>query len=210
MRGYNGLRKGCAAWIGDSITYGAGRAGITLAQAIPALVSSSKTYVPGINAGISGQDCTQMLPRFESDVLAYGPSMVSIGTGTNEPPHGIPVGAVGTAGSYMDCVAQMIVKAQRIGARVTLWVPIYNYDATTDANIAPYRTAMRSLASTYGCDTFDLYNDIVALPQATRDSYYVQGETPVTHLSAAGLAWAAGLVGTVTANGNYTNSFLRS
>lgn len=202
-RGYCGLRPKSFVAIGDSITLGSGRAGITPSQALVELVAVAKGYQPFRNAGISGQTSVQMLARFESDVLAFGPSCISIGSGTNEPSASVPVGAVGTAGSYMDNIAQMIVKAHRTGARVTLWVPIYNYDATTDSNIAPYRTAMRSLASTYSCDTFDLYNDIVALPSATRDSYYVQGETPVTHLSAAGQTWAAGLVG----SGSYANSF---
>jgi lysophospholipase L1-like esterase len=206
-RGYCGLQKGAAVWIGDSITQGSGRASITVAQAIPALVSATKRFVPGINAGVSGQDAVQMLSRFESDVLAFGPSMISIGSGTNEPSHGIAVGAVGTAGSYMDAVAQMIVKGQRIGARVTLWIPIYAIDGTTNTSIAPFRTAMRALATTYGCDTFDLYNDIAALDSTTRNSYYVAGETPNgIHLSATGLAWAAGKVG----SGAYANSFLSS
>jgi hypothetical protein len=148
-----------------------------------------------------------MLARFESDVLAYGPSMISIGSGTNEPFHGISVGAVGTIGTFMDNVAQMIVKAKIIGARVTLWIPILALDGSTDTSIAPFRTAMRSLASTLGCDAFDLYNDLAALPGATQTSYYVSGETPNgIHLSAAGLSWAAGLVG----SGNYANSFLSS
>lgn len=200
--GFGGLRAKSAVFIGDSICLGV-RTGVTLAQALPNLVGSAKGYVPAINAGISGNTSVNVLARFESDCLAYGPTMICIGNlGTNDPGASIAVGAVGTAGSYTDNVSQMIVKAQRTGARVTLWVPIYAQDSTLNTSIAPYRTAMRGLASTYSCDLFDLYNDIVALPLATQNSYYQ--DSPGQHLSAAGLSWAAGLVGT----GSYANSFL--
>lgn len=201
MRGFGGLRKGCAVFHGTSITLGV-RAGVTAAQALPNLVGVAKKYIPSINSGIGGNTSAQMLTRFESDCLAYGPSMVSLEAGHNDPGASIAVGAVGTSGSYTDNMAQMIVKAQRAGARVTIFVSIYAQDSTLNSNIAPYRTAARSLASTYGCDLFDLYNDLVALDITTQNSYYI--DSPGQHMSPAGLAWAAAKVG----SGAYANSFL--
>ena len=200
-RGFGGRNKGCAVYIGDSITLGV-RTGVTAAQALPCLVSASKSYSPWYNMGVGGESSANILSRFERDCLAYGPSMVSIGCGHNDPGAGISVGSVGSAGTYTDNVAQMIIKAQRTGSRVTLWIPIYAQDSTLNTSIAPYRTAMRGLATTYSCDSFDLYNDIVALDNTTQNSYYI--DSPGQHLSPAGLSWAAGKVGA----GAYANSFV--
>lgn len=198
--GFGGINYGGAVYIGDSITLGV-RTGVTASQALPCLVSASKGYAPWLNAGVGGETSANILTRFEKDSLAYGPSMVSIGCGHNDPAAGISVGSVGSSGTYTDNVSQMIVKAQRTGARVTLWIPIYAQDSTLNTSIAPYRTAMRGLATTYSCDSFDLYNDIVALDITTQNSYYQ--DSPGQHLSAAGLAWASGKVG----SGAYINSF---
>jgi lysophospholipase L1-like esterase len=202
MQGFGGLKYGCAVFIGTSITLGV-RPGVTAPQALPVLAGITKGYVPSINAGIAGNNSTQMLARFEPDVLAYGPTMVALECGHNDPGASIAVGSVGSAGTYTDNIARMIVKAQRTGARVTLWVPIYTH-TTLDANVAPYRTAMRALAVTYGCDLFDLYADIVALAGATQNSYYIESSPLGQHMSPAGLAWAAGKVGA----GAYANSFV--
>ena len=61
-------------------------------------------------------------------------------------------------------VTAMIQMAQRSGARVTLWVPTFSCTPATDSAIAPYRTVIRNLASTYSTYLFDTYNDFVALP----------------------------------------------
>ncbi len=201
--GFGGLRKGSAAFIGTSITLGV-RSGVTAAQALPVLVGTARQLVPSINAGVGGNTSTQILARFESDCLAYGPSMISIEAGHNDPGASISVGSIGSAGTYTDNIAQMIVKAKITGARVTLWVPILAQDSTLDSSIAPYRTAMRGLAATYSCDLFDTYSDMAALAGATQNSYFI--DSPGQHLSPAGLAWAAGLVG----SGAYANSFLSS
>lgn len=201
--GFGGLNPKSAVWIGTSITL-AVRTGVTAAQAMTNLVGSTKSYVPNNNTGLASDTSVGGLARFERDVLAYGPTMISIEFGTNDPGAGIAVGAVGTAGSYTDNMSQMIVKAQRTGARVTLWVSTYTQDATLNGNIAPYRTACRSLALTYNCDLFDTYNDIVALAPATQNSYYTEAAGSGLHFSVAGNAWLASLVG----SGSYANSFL--
>lgn len=201
--GFGGLKYGSAVFIGDSITLGV-RTGVTIAQALPNLVGVAKGFVPSINAGVGGNTSVDLLARFESDCLAYGPSMICIGNiGTNDPGASIAVGAVGTAGSYTDNISKMIVKAQRTGARVTLWVPILAQNSTLDTSVAPYRTAIRGLASTYSCDLFDTYTDMAALSAGTQNSYFLEAAGSGQHLSVAGLSWAAGLVG----SGAYLNSF---
>jgi len=197
MMGFGGQRENCAVFHGTSITLGV-RSGVTAAQALPNLVGISKSYVPSINSGIGSNTSTQMLTRFESDCLAYGPSMVSIEAGHNDP------GASINTATYSANITEMVRKAKITGARVTLWVPIYAQDGTLNSNIAPYRTVMRNLATFLSCDLFDLYDDIVALDASTQNSYYTEAPGSGQHLSAAGLAWASGKVGT----GAYANSFL--
>lgn len=204
MRGFAGFHKGCAVFHGDSITL-AVRTGVTAADALGTKVSATKKYAPYINAGVSGNTSTQGLARFEASVLSYGPSMLSLQFGTNDPFNSVSVGSVGSAGTYMDNMAQMIIKAQRAGARVTIWVPPMILDGPTDTTVEPYRVAARSLASTYSCDLFDTYSDTAALAPTTRASYYVPSETPDgIHWNVAGNLWASGLVG----SGSYVNSFL--
>lgn len=203
--GFGGITYGAGGLIGDSIGFGVRVSpAVTAAQTVFNIVGVAKNLIPARNAGIPGDTSVGGLARFESDVLAFHPSLIVIQFGTNDPGSSIPVGAIGTAGSYTDNIAKMIVKAQRTGARVTLWVPILAQDAVLDASIAPYRTAMRGLAATFGCDLFDTYADMAALPGATQNSYF--NETPGTgqHLSVAGNAWMSGLVG----SGAYTNSFV--
>lgn len=202
--GFGGIKKSSACLIGDSIGLGV-RSGVTQSQTVLDIVCVAKKLFPARNSGISGDTSVGCLARYESDVLAYGASMVCIGNlGTNDPGSSIAVGAVGTAGSYTDNISKMIVKAQTTGARVTLWVPILAQNSTLDTSIAPYRTAMRGLASTYSCDLFDTYTDMAALAGATQNSYFLEAAGSGQHLSVAGNAWMAGLVGT----GAYANSFL--
>lgn len=197
-RGLSGRNKlGC--FFGDSITKGTIPTRVTEAEAIPYLVSSSKLYA-FVNSGIGGDTSTDGLARFESTCLAHGPSMVSIGFGTNDPGSGINTTV------FSANITEMVRKAKIAGARVTLWVPIYAQSSVLDDSIAPYRTVMRSLASSLSCDLFDLYDDIVALDATTQNSYYNEEPDEGQHFSPAGHAWAAAKVG----SGAYANSFLSS
>lgn len=196
MRGYGGLRKNVGGWIGTSITRGE-RPGVTFAQALPCLVGISRGLVPSINAGVGGETSTQMLARFERDILAFGPSMISIEMGHNDPGAGV---STSTASAN---VTEMIRKGKITGSRVTVFVSILAQDSTLDASIEPYRVVARNLASTYGCDLFDTYAAMAALPSGTQNSYFLEAPGTGQHLSPAGLAWMAGLVG----SGSFENSF---
>lgn len=195
-RGFGGLRYNAGGFAGTSITLGV-RPGVVATQTIPYLVGQSKKYVPCINAGVGGETSTQILARFERDVLAFGPSMISVEAGHNDPGAGV------STSTYSANMTEMIRKAKITGARVTIFISILAQDGVLDASIAPYRTIARNLASTYSCDLFDTYADMAALPGATQNSYFLEAAGSGQHLSPAGLAWAAGLVGA----GAYLNAF---
>ena len=196
-RGFGGLNYKSGGFIGTSITLGV-RSGVTASQALPNLVGVSRKLVPSINAGVGGENSTQILARFERDVLAFGPSMISIEAGHNDPGAGV------STSTYSANITEMIRKAKITGARVTIFVSILAQDPTLDASIAPYRAVARNLASTYSCDLFDTYASMAALSGATQNSYFLEPSGSGQHWSSAGLAWAAGLVG----SGAYANSFL--
>jgi hypothetical protein len=186
--------RNSGAWTGSSITFGV-RSGVTLDQALPTLGGITRRLIPSLNKGVGGDTSTGMLARFESDILAFHPAMVSIEACYNDP------GAAITVPTCTANVTAMIQKAQASGARVTLWVPTFSCTPALDSSIAPYRTAIRGLAVTFSTDLFDTYNDFVALPGATQ-STYIMGDCQ--HFFPAGLAWMQSLIGT----GAYANSFL--
>jgi hypothetical protein len=193
--GFNGIKRTSGAFSGTSITYSI-RAGVTEPQSFPVLVGDKKLYRPAINAGVGGDTSTGGLSRFEYAALSFEPAMVSIEFGHNETGAGISVA------TYTANITEMVRRARVAGARVTLFVPILAQDATLNGNIEPYRVAMRGLVSSLSCDGFDSYADMAALPLATQNSYFI--DSPGQHLSPAGLAWLAGLIGT----GSYANAFL--
>lgn len=188
--------RNSGAFIGSSITFAANHGTVVLAEALPNLAGNTRQLKPSLNMGVSGDTSTGMLARFESDILAYHPAMVSIEACYNDDGSGINVA------TCTSNVTTMIQKAQRSGARVTLWVPTFSCTPALDTAIAPYRTAIRGLAVTFSTDLFDTYNDFVALPGATQTSYF--NPSDCQHFSALGLAWMNSLIGT----GAYANSFL--
>ena len=188
--------RNSGAWMGTSITFAAGHGTVVLSEALPNLAGITRQLKPSLNSGVSGNTSTQMVARFEADVMAYHPAMVSIEACYNDDGSGI---SVGTCTSN---VTTMIQLAQRAGARVTLWIPTFSCTPALDSAIAPYRTAIRGLAVTFSTDSFDTYNDFVALPGPTQTSYFNPGDCQ--HFSALGLAWMNSLIGT----GAYANSFL--
>lgn len=197
-RQYGGgtILRNSGAFIGSSITFAANHGTVTLAQALPNLVGATRQLIPSLNSGVSGDTSTGMLGRFERDVLAYHPAMVSIEACYNDS---------GSSISVPTCTANvtaMIQAAQRTGARVTLWVPTFSCTPSLDLSIAPYRTAIRGLAVTFSTDLFDTYNDLSTLPTATQTLYFNPGDCQ--HFSALGLAWMNSLIGT----GAYATSFV--
>lgn len=88
-------------------------------------------YFPGqdlINRGISGQTSTQILARFEQDVVALHPKAVVILAGTNDLALGIP------AAQIEDNLAAMgdVAKARGIKVAFASLLPVSDYHKDTD------------------------------------------------------------------------------
>src|SRR5262245_57502380 len=102
--------------IGSSSTRGVGAS--DPAHTYPALLTEElhrrwpQLAVSVINKGVSGETASQMLTRFEGDVLPYHPQLVIWQTGSNEALR------TGDISGYIDTVREGISRLKTIGADV--------------------------------------------------------------------------------------------
>lgn len=159
--------------LGDSITQGGGQPGgyvWLLQRYLDALYPERGIRI--VNAGISGHKSTDMAARFERDVLAAKPDLVTISVGVNDVWHGffdfsagkpIPLGD-GPNGVplpvYRQKVDEMIRAAKQAGARpVILSATVVHEDLSNreNARIGEYNYALRELARKHGIQYVDLF-----------------------------------------------------
>jgi lysophospholipase L1-like esterase len=99
--------------LGDSITADP-HGYVAMAQQV---LSLSRPGITIINAGGPGNTAEDMAARFETDVLAHGPSWVTISAGGNDAVQGVPLA------DYQRSLLQMIEAAQGAGVCVGLCSP---------------------------------------------------------------------------------------
>ena len=198
--------------LGDSITQGGGQPGgyvWLLDRYLQALYPATKIEI--VNVGISGQKATDMQARFERDVVAAKPQIVTISVGVNDVwhsfrdfktrrdypdgslPNGVPLPV------YAEKLEAMIVAAKAAGIRVVLLTPtpIHEDPASPEnARLASYVKAMTALGIKHQCTVIDLN---VAMTRAIAAHQREAGgrvnllTTDGVHLNAAGnqlVAWA--------------------
>ncbi|HLK56254.1 MAG TPA: SGNH/GDSL hydrolase family protein [Chthonomonadaceae bacterium] len=143
--------------LGDSITQGGeGPGGYAwlFRHYLNALYPQQNIEV--LNAGISGHKSTDMLARFQRDVLDKKPDMVTISVGVNDVWHGFydnhPLGD-GPRGvppdAYRKNVEEMITMAEQANVKVVVLsttVIHEELDNRENAKIAGYNAALRDLA----------------------------------------------------------------
>lgn len=145
--------------IGDSITAGGGYLrdmDAVFAQQFPDLKIQKV-----INAGISGQKAEDFIKRFEKDVVARKPAVVTINVGINDvwhrlkAPHDEKVLA-----AYKENVAKMVDLAQAAGIKVILLTPtLIQEDAAAEGQtrLKMYVDAMKAIATDKKCGLADLH-----------------------------------------------------
>jgi hypothetical protein len=119
-------------FMGDSITYG---------WTLPAGI---------YNEGVNGQVSSEMLARFQTDVLSHDPTVVAILAGTND--------LLKIEYPNTDSIAAMAAAAQAGGACVILgtvppdtsWVADGYTQAAGDRRVAEFNSALLILAHSYG------------------------------------------------------------
>jgi acyl-CoA thioesterase I len=163
--------------LGDSIT----QAGESPGGYVWLLRRYLSALYPGtevINAGISGHKSTDMLERFQRDVLDKHPQLVTISVGVNDVWHGFydnhPLGD-GPRGvplsDYRANVEQMMERASAAGVRVALLsTTVIHEDLANreNAKLVGYNEALRELASRHGAAFLDLQRPFQALIRAYR------------------------------------------
>ena len=163
--------------LGDSITQGGEGPGgyVWLARHyLSALYPQQPVEV--VNAGISGHKSTDMLARFQRDVLDKKPDLVTISVGVNDVWHGFydnhPEGD-GPRGiplpEYRRHVEEMITQAQKIGAKVVvLSTTVIHEDSSNreNAKLKIYNAALRDLAKKHHAAFVDYQKPFWALINA--------------------------------------------
>jgi len=118
-----------------------------------------------INAGISGHKSTDMIARYQHDVLDRKPDLVTISVGVNDVWHGFydnhPRGD-GPRGvkleDYRKNVDSMVSQAQAAGIKVVILstTVIYeNLKSPENAKAAKYNAALRDIARQHNCPFVD-------------------------------------------------------
>ena len=167
-----GVRK--IVTLGDSITQGGGQPGgyvWLLQRYLEALYPGQGIQV--VNAGISGHKSTDMAARFQRDVAAVKPDLVTLSVGVNDVWHGFYDFAAGKAipggdgpngvppAVYREKVSEMIRAAKAAGIRPVLLSATLVYEDPArpeNRRIAEYNRILQSLAREHGVRYIDLFS----------------------------------------------------
>jgi acyl-CoA thioesterase-1 len=146
--------------IGDSITAGGGYLrdiDAVLAQQYPELKTPKV-----INAGVSGQKAEDLIKRFEKDVVARKPAVVTVSIGINDVWHRLGKPAdENVLKAYKENLAKMVDQAQAANIKVILLAPtVIKEDPEAEGNkrLPKYVEAMGQVAAEKKCQFVDLHN----------------------------------------------------
>ena len=136
---------------------------------------------PYINSGISGQTTSQMLERFERDVVNFLPTVVVILAGTNDiAGNGGPT----TVKRIQANIASMAQQAKTNGIMVVLCsvLPVYKYGWNQSVNPIDSISSLNSLIKTYAQENemiyADFYSPMVNEQKGLKSQYSGDGVHP--------------------------------
>jgi acyl-CoA thioesterase-1 len=122
-------------------------------------------HIETLNAGISGHKSTDMIARYQRDVLSKKPDLVTISVGVNDVWHGFmdnhklgdgPRGV--KLEDYRANVESMVSQAQAAGIKVVILssTVIYeNLDSAENIKALKYNAALRDIARQHNCEFID-------------------------------------------------------
>jgi len=165
--------------LGDSITQG-GEAPGGYVWLVRRYLTALYPDIEVINAGISGHKSTDMLERFQRDVLDKKPQMVTISVGVNDVWHGFydnhPEGD-GPRGvkleDYRKNVEEMVRRASDAKIKVVLLsttVIHEDLENRENAKLVGYNAALRDIARSHNCHFIDFQKPFAALIRAYRSA----------------------------------------
>lgn len=136
---------------------------------------------PYINKGISGQTTSQMLSRFDADVIKQNPSIVVFLGGTNDiAQNGGPI----TVEQIMNNISTMAQMAKTNGIQVVLCsvLPVYQYNWRPDIKPIEQIIALNALIKKYTEDNemvyCDFYSPLVNEEKGLKSEYSNDGVHP--------------------------------
>lgn len=135
-----------------------------------------------INSGVGGDTTCQARDRFYDDVLVYSPTHVIIQAGIND------LNKLGHAST--DCVFDMVVQAQRIGAHVIVGtlLPFDDFGSVSSCYIKDvsqgrqairdYNAQIKSGAAVYGYKVVDYYPHFLNSDGSQNAGYFIDNVHP--------------------------------
>ncbi len=168
--GYSSSIEHRVVFMGNSITEGWG-------VIYPAFFEGK----PYINSGIGGQTTSQMLGRFQRDVLNYLPTVVVILAGTNDIAGN---GGATTVKNIHANIASMAQLAKTNGSKVVLCsvLPVYRYPWSQSVNPIDSISSLNSLLEAYAQENdmiyADYYSSMVDEQKGLKSQYSSDGVHP--------------------------------
>lgn len=169
--------------IGDSITEAGGY--LRDIDAVLAAQYPDLKLPKIINVGISGQKAEDLVKRFEKDVVAKKPAVVTLSIGINDvwhrlnKPHDEAI-----LKAYQENVTKMVEQAQAAGIKVILVTPtVIQEDPETEGNkwLKMYIAAEKQIAADKKCQIVDLHQMFLeTLAKMTKDTKPEPGKRLLT------------------------------
>jgi len=178
MSSCNG-NKNQVVFLGDSITQNGRTLELGFINLIEEKIDSEKFNL--IGKGISGDKVSDLLVRYEEDVLAQNPDIVFIYIGINDVWHSYDLGKGSDIDFYEKGLRKIIEDIKRRGAKIILCTPTLIGERVTfedeteikiDKELDAFSGVVRNLASEFNTELLDLrkiFKDYIAKNNKNND-----------------------------------------
>ena len=155
-------------FLGDSITHYGANNPYGYVQLVVKGLSAHGIVPKWFGAGIPGNKALHMNARFDKDVLARKPDLVTISAGVNDVWFARPDC---TLDKYRVDMEQMIERGEAAGVKVVLLTPTTAMGEFNNPNIVKYAECVRELAAKHGlvvADTWKAVRDVIDDPAGAK------------------------------------------
>jgi acyl-CoA thioesterase-1 len=163
---------------GDSLPHGYNI--VPQSQCFPALIGAAKNFWAVVNAGVPANYASDLLARWDADVLAHLPAIAAFMIGANDS------GSLRPLGDFAFEVREIVCRTKRAGIKPVIFTPPVNLDPVYQSRMPPYVNVLRQVATdTPGVgliDVFELFSGYTQAELAVR----IAPEPDGTHLLALG------------------------
>ena len=174
------IPRGGTRWVavGDSLTSVAGGGAPNMGWTMQAGMLTDQGLALTYNAGIVGNNASEVLARLQADVLAYAPNFVTVWVGTNDITQGRSLA------TYQGEMGQIVERLQAAGCTVAIITIPPRADTTKHAAIGAWNAWLRNFARARSCHLIDAYALLVDPATGTYKTGYDAGDG--LHITQAG------------------------